>query len=197
MQPQRNPGEPAARTRFDSGRPCLDLLATVGRRGADPIDRVPTPADVAAWLVDAGVLDRPAPVTEFDLTDTRRLRDAGYAVINAARNSRTPNRRAVAVVNEFAAHPTPQPRLAANGRAATRHSDRPVQAALAVLARDVIDLVTGPDLARVHACAETDCRMLFLDTSRGARRRWCSMARCGNRAKARAHATRTRRRERP
>jgi predicted RNA-binding Zn ribbon-like protein len=36
------------------------------------------------------------------------------------------------------------------------------------------------------------CRMLFLDRSRGRRRRWCSMAECGNRAKVAAHRERAR-----
>ena len=40
----------------------------------------------------------------------------------------------------------------------------------------------------VHACPGRDCGWLFLDPRN--RRRWCSMAVCGNRAKARAHARR-------
>jgi len=56
---------------------------------------------------------------------------------------------------------------------------------LALLAAD---LLTGPELAHVRTCP--GCGWLFLD-ARG-RRRWCSMATCGNRAKVRAHAARTR-----
>jgi len=81
------------------------------------------------------------------------------------------------------------PQLTANGHQ-VRCVRRPVQAALA---RDLIDLVVGPDLLRLRECPDPQCAMLFVDTSRGGQRRWCSMSRCGNRAKARAHATRTRR----
>ncbi len=35
------------------------------------------------------------------------------------------------------------------------------------------------------------CSWVFLDTSRGYRRRWCSSADCGNRARVRRHAART------
>jgi predicted RNA-binding Zn ribbon-like protein len=56
---------------------------------------------------------------------------------------------------------------------------------LAVLAGE---LLTGPSRVHVHSCPS--CGWLFLDP-RG-RRRWCSMATCGNRAKARAHAARVR-----
>jgi hypothetical protein len=52
------------------------------------------------------------------------------------------------------------------------------------------ELLTGPSLAHVRICPGESCGWLFLD-ARG-RRRWCSMATCGNRAKVRAHAARAR-----
>jgi hypothetical protein len=52
------------------------------------------------------------------------------------------------------------------------------------------DLLTGPSRAHVRRCPGESCGWLFLD-ARG-RRRWCSMATCGNRAKVRAHAARVR-----
>ncbi|HEY3511466.1 MAG TPA: CGNR zinc finger domain-containing protein [Kribbella sp.] len=56
---------------------------------------------------------------------------------------------------------------------------------LAVLAGE---LITGQSREHVRICPS--CGWLFLDP-RG-RRRWCSMATCGNRAKVRAHAARSR-----
>jgi predicted RNA-binding Zn ribbon-like protein len=55
---------------------------------------------------------------------------------------------------------------------------------LAVLAGE---LLTSPSREHVRTCPS--CGWLFLDP-RG-RRRWCSMATCGNRAKVRAHAARS------
>ena len=52
------------------------------------------------------------------------------------------------------------------------------------------ELLTGPSRAYVQMCPGESCGWLFLDP-RG-RRRWCSMATCGNRAKVRAHAARAR-----
>ncbi|MFG1818111.1 CGNR zinc finger domain-containing protein [Kribbella sp. NPDC049174] len=52
------------------------------------------------------------------------------------------------------------------------------------------ELFTGPSRAHVRLCPGESCGWLFLD-QRG-RRRWCSMATCGNRAKVRAHAARVR-----
>lgn len=41
--------------------------------------------------------------------------------------------------------------------------------------------------ARVRACANPECRWMFIDASRNGSRRWCDMAACGNRAKAQRH----------
>lgn len=55
------------------------------------------------------------------------------------------------------------------------------ESALAQIACDAIDLLSGSDLARVRRCA--GCSLLFLDRSPPGRRRWCSMDSCGNREK--------------
>ncbi|WP_024875698.1 CGNR zinc finger domain-containing protein [Saccharomonospora piscinae] len=47
---------------------------------------------------------------------------------------------------------------------------------------------------RLRACANTECNLFLIDHSRPGTGKWCSMATCGNRMKARAHAQRTRRR---
>lgn len=48
-------------------------------------------------------------------------------------------------------------------------------------------LVCGEDFSHVKACEGPACTLLFADHTRGHRRRWCSMAQCGNRAKQAAH----------
>lgn len=52
------------------------------------------------------------------------------------------------------------------------------------------ELLASPSLSQVRQCAANPCGFLFLDTSHGGRRRWCDMADCGNRAKARRHRAR-------
>ncbi len=47
------------------------------------------------------------------------------------------------------------------------------------------------DATRIRPCAHPDCVLHFYDTSRKGNRRWCSMAACGNRAKAARHYART------
>jgi predicted RNA-binding Zn ribbon-like protein len=57
-------------------------------------------------------------------------------------------------------------------------------AILAPIALAAGELVVHADPARLRRCAAEDCSNWFLDTSKGGQRRWCSMARCGNRSKA-------------
>ena len=54
------------------------------------------------------------------------------------------------------------------------------------MAREAIELLGGPDGARIRQCQGPVCAILFLDTSRKGDRRWCSMSACGNRAKVAA-----------
>ncbi|MBB3311086.1 putative RNA-binding Zn ribbon-like protein [Rhizobium sp. BK196] len=52
--------------------------------------------------------------------------------------------------------------------------------------------VCTEDFSNVKACEGQSCTLLFADHTRGHRRRWCSMALCGNRAKQAAHRDRIR-----
>ncbi|HJW32485.1 MAG TPA: ABATE domain-containing protein [Holophagaceae bacterium] len=63
------------------------------------------------------------------------------------------------------------------------HLDAPLWPIL----RSAADLLASPRLAQVRECDGLQCTWLFLDFSRAHSRRWCSMASCGNRAKARRH----------
>ena len=63
-------------------------------------------------------------------------------------------------------------------------------AARAVLAWDVLR-TSSP--GRLRACANPECRLFLIDHSKPNSARWCSMAVCGNRMKARRHYQRSRR----
>lgn len=49
------------------------------------------------------------------------------------------------------------------------------------------DLLINSAHSNLRQCANSDCLWLFIDASKNATRRWCDMASCGNRAKARRH----------
>jgi predicted RNA-binding Zn ribbon-like protein len=64
---------------------------------------------------------------------------------------------------------------------------RSPEALLLPIGEVLAQLVCGEDFSNVKACEGPACTLLFADHTRGRRRRWCSMAICGNRAKQAAH----------
>jgi predicted RNA-binding Zn ribbon-like protein len=59
---------------------------------------------------------------------------------------------------------------------------------LAAVARSGAEIVAEGPRARLRVCANPGCGLFFYDNSRTRRRRWCSMAVCGNRSKVAAFA---------
>jgi len=60
------------------------------------------------------------------------------------------------------------------------------------IAQAMAELVCEADFAHIKTCEGAACTLVFLDKTRDHRRRWCSMAVCGNRAKQAAHRERNR-----
>ena len=61
---------------------------------------------------------------------------------------------------------------------------------LAAIARSAAEILVEGAEARIRICANPGCGLFFCDTSRTHRRRWCSMAICGNRHKVASFARR-------
>jgi predicted RNA-binding Zn ribbon-like protein len=59
------------------------------------------------------------------------------------------------------------------------------------VAEAIADLVCHADFRLIRACEGTACTLVFLDRTKAQARRWCSMAVCGNRAKAAAYRARS------
>jgi predicted RNA-binding Zn ribbon-like protein len=176
--------------RLDLGHPVLELLATLAGRRGEPCERLTTPGDLDRWLDVTGLASGSA-CNKDSLESARELREAIYRVIASARASGGASASDLHVVNEWARQPTPSPQLDRKLRVRSAGPD-PCRAALAQLARAAVELVAGPELARIRNCANGSCSLMFIDRSRPGRRRWCSMERCGNRAKTARYRQRRR-----
>ena len=174
--------------RLGLGHVTLDFLATLGRRAGSPIERLADPADLSRWIAEAGIAAAPRTNPEL-LNDARELREAIRRVLGGAREGRRPAASDLRLVNKWARSPLAAPQIGRDFTCVPVGPDK-VTGALAHIARESVELVTGPDLARVRACA--GCTLLFVDRSRPGTRRWCSMERCGNRNKT-AHYRQKRR----
>jgi predicted RNA-binding Zn ribbon-like protein len=174
--------------RFGLGHVTLDFLATLGRRAGSPLERLAAPADLSRWVTEAGIAAAPRASREL-LDDARELREAIRRVLECAREGRRPTASDLRLVNKWARSPVAAPQIGGDFTCESVGPD-PVTGALAHIARASVELVTGPDRARVRSCA--GCSLLFIDRSRPGTRRWCSMERCGNRNKT-AHYRQKRR----
>jgi predicted RNA-binding Zn ribbon-like protein len=63
---------------------------------------------------------------------------------------------------------------------------------LAVRAVLAWDTLARRSPGRLRPCANNECRLFLIDRTKGNTTRWCSMAACGNRMKARRHYQRAR-----
>lgn len=170
-----------------TGSLALDLVATVaGRDTPAPHDRLASPELVRGWLVAAGVLDEDAPRPgAADAHAVRELREALHRTALASIVGRRADPQDLAAINAGAAHRVAAPRLETtrDGRL-RRVAAADLPAALAALARDGIETLTGADAERLRRCGAGGCATVFLDPS--GRRAWCS-TRCGTRTRVAAH----------
>lgn len=166
---------------FRGGHPALDLVATRTGR-LKPIQRelLAEPADLARWLVAAGFTGSPLAATPEDVERARTLREAIHAIVDSRLAGGQDAPTDIAQVNAVAAGSPAVPQIGPDGRARLQGG---VSALLATLAGEAVLLLGGDQAARIRRCEADGCAMLFLDTSRGGERRWCSMKRCGNKAK--------------
>lgn len=178
-----------------ANHPALDLCNTVGEwlDGRPERDKLTSHDHLVAWARAAGLLTpaeaaglrRPRSAARL-LARTVAFRSALYELVTAAISGRRPDAGAVAAVEAEVARARSALRLEpvregyAWRWADPASPDRPLLEAV----RAATELLESP-LERVRRCGGEGCGWLFRDTSRGGRRRWCSMSTCGNTAKVR------------
>jgi len=179
---------------FDPGATCLEFALTGGEGYRAVYETLRVPADLERWIQGfvGGEVER---VTARDLAEAKRLREAIWQCADARVLQRPLPAEAVAELNRAAAKPPLVPQIDRAERRAWAGPVVPSQV-LSSLARDGVELFTGP-ATRIRGCAGENCTLVFADTSRSGRRRWCSMERCGNRAKVSAFRDRQRKEHGP
>jgi predicted RNA-binding Zn ribbon-like protein len=179
------------------GRPAVDLVNTLRERWQRRVETLVTPDDLGLWLVRAQLAPAPPHVTRVRLREARLLREAIDACMQAALAREPAPAAAVATIDGWLAHAAARTQLevADDGTPVLgeRQPADPVKRALAAVALDAARMLGTPaEAARIRVCASATCSARFYDRSPAGRRRWCSMALCGNEAKARRHRERSR-----
>ncbi|OIQ98891.1 CGNR zinc finger [mine drainage metagenome] len=180
------------------GHPALDFLNTLDERRSDaPLERLPDYATLVAFVRQA----RLVPASDAARLAARAgggaaraawktalaLRECAYRVVASRASGRIPSEEDLESLNRAfrtaATHRLIQVRL----RSTHWIWDQPTALELPVwiLSAAIEDLLSHSPADRVRLCHAEDCGVVFVDTSKPGRRRWCSMSGCGNRHKVR------------
>ncbi|MEU4210362.1 CGNR zinc finger domain-containing protein [Streptomyces sp. NPDC026206] len=177
--------------RFDTGRLCLDLVAT-----AEPAERLESPRRLRSWLLGAQVVPPGTPLDAVDagwLGRFQAARDLLHRVVHAEVAGRAAGPD-LERVNALAATAPPAPRAVrdTDGLLVRSLADVPdCGAFLGQIARDAVEMLTDAGVrGQLRQCEGETCSLVYLDTSRGRRRRWCSSEVCGNRERVARHRRR-------
>jgi predicted RNA-binding Zn ribbon-like protein len=180
---------------FIGGHPALDLCNTVFSRRAPTPDNelMKSAVDVANWLRASGLADRRQAAAVAEVADemlvepVRGVREASFSILDAIAADEPPPADALGLL---CAHAAAGLGDESTGLIGTRARLTPAQwrrpdAITALLALLAIEAFFGLPRERLRSCPR--CGWLFVDSSRGSRRRWCSMRTCGNREKSSRH----------
>ena len=153
-------------------------------------------ADVFHWLKQAGLpvakLARHATRTSV-LDSARTLRENIRSLVERRKAG---ERGDPALLNRFLSGAQSHPRIVWNKARSlkiekVRRKDA-AEAILGPLAEAAADLLAAADFRLVKRCEDDTCVLWFSDHTKSHRRRWCSMALCGNRHKVAAYRQRLR-----
>ncbi|WP_225835217.1 ABATE domain-containing protein [Streptomyces sp. NK08204] len=178
--------------------PALDLANSApALPGGQHLDLLGTPEAANRWLTGHGLAPEDAGLRETCTARLRTLREHVRALLAARVDGLAAPATALDAVNDALTRAPAASLLhwdADRGlyREAGHPTEQIVEHALAALAADAADLLTGTEADRLTACGSSPCNRYLL---RHGRRHWCS-TRCGDRARAaRAYARRTGRTE--
>jgi predicted RNA-binding Zn ribbon-like protein len=171
------------------GRSSLDLVNTISWPGQErEHDWLAAPGNVIAWLRAVGL---PAPVTipVSDLDEVHQIRGAITGILTPVCNNEMPSTGDVEVFNRHLQRVQGQRRIDPAELKWDWKAPERVRDFFNPVVLDAADLVTENNPGRLKNCP--GCGWLFEDQTRNGRRRWCDMADCGSRAKARSYYHRT------
>lgn len=176
---------------------ALDFINTRYGVGESQRECLVDDASVLAWLRQAHVLPDDVQVAPRGLLKLAlELRENATALVGAAKSAGAQGAKAD-VVNRVleAGRGTRELQWDAQSQSfqvvAQRRRDD-AASLLEPVAQALVTLLTDTPLALVKPCEAHDCTLLFHDQTKSHRRRWCSMAACGNRMKVAAFRERKR-----
>ena len=167
---------------------AMDLLNTEARDDSKAIEFWNSDDDVLQWLARYGI----APASKGNsfapaelLSQAKALRTLARKLITEFKAEKTPD---ISELNQYLHAFDTVPHLArdAEGKltlSRVSHTDS-IGSLLGPVAEAVTQLLVEANFDLVKQCEHPDCVLWFYDRTKAHKRRWCSMALCGNRHKA-------------
>lgn len=153
-----------------AGRLALDFLNTANWAGDNQVlhEKIETTADLDRWAQAVGLPNAPHPSSvEAFHTFRSNLRSA---FLDPSQTKNLDLDQYILGLETL------------TGSSIERLRHQPLLGLIAISALSILS--DTRELTRVKKCPGTDCGWLFLDETKNARRKWCIMETCGNRAKA-------------
>lgn len=169
--------------RLDNEQLAFRFTATLSDRYGEAVERLPDPDRLDHWLAANDLMLGSESATKPDLDMARQLREAIHHTGAALVGGATPDRADRDLINTLACDWQAFPELTETGMRWRTRAGRQVRGALSLIAHDAIIILGGQQRSHVKTCENHHCGGLYVDTSQGQNRRWCSMNVCGNRAK--------------
>jgi len=188
-----------------TNRLCLDF-ANLPYTSGDPRPHQTSWLELIDFLAEKSVISGPRieelrTLTENDpkaagtlLRQAERLGGAMRSAFAAMLGAERIKNEWAAPINEILAitegHDELQPDHADGWKLGFRGRHEGLEWLLAAIARSGAELIAEGAKGGLQRCGNPNCRLMFYDDSKTHRRRWCSMALCGNRSKVAAFARR-------
>ncbi|MGI3185823.1 CGNR zinc finger domain-containing protein [Nioella aestuarii] len=179
-----------SRSEPGAGHPFLTFLNTVADDGKTrQINSFQNATVLVRLLEEEGFAAPSEPITSTQMRNILILRETAYAAFSAIAAGRAPGREDALYLTETlkTVYQEAELNIGAEGLAV---APSPLGRVYEQLALSMDDLLRSDQFGRIRECRR--CTHLFIDKGRGVGRRWCSMSRCGNRAKAESFRARQR-----
>ncbi|WP_188456248.1 CGNR zinc finger domain-containing protein [Virgibacillus oceani] len=184
-------------------RLCLDFANTVSwHNGDNPNERLLNYEKLVEWSRHAEILSIPqekqllekanrySDQAEKTLGEAIELREAIFRLFRSIANGLKTDTLDLAILNNYLTKAYSLAEIIpkdGNFALTFQKGENELDCMLWPIVQSAIDLLLSGNLNRVKQCEGEPCGWLFFDSSRNKSRRWCSMADCGNREKARRY----------
>ncbi len=165
---------------------AIDFVNTQVKNGESLIELFNEYDDILLWASQAGITLESTP-SSFDMNKIYHFRSQLSSLITSFMQEEALDPKCISELNRYLAYAPLQQQLNCNNgilSSSPLHQQLSLVMLLGKIAHELTLLLVSEKKVSIKKCSNTKCVLIFVDTSRTKKRRWCNMDLCGNRAKA-------------